>query len=51
MKRGKRLFLFISRLSLSRLEEGDYGDYYCKAGNILEEDVEQHFILTGIILK
>jgi len=35
------------RLSLSRLEEGDYGDYYCKAGNILEEDVEQHFILTG----
>ncbi|XP_023340168.1 lachesin [Eurytemora carolleeae] len=35
------------RFLLSSVEEKDYGEYMCKAGNMLEEDVTQIFTLTG----
>ena len=41
------LSIYLCRLSLVRVKEEDYGDYFCKASNQLEEDVQVKFFVTG----
>ena len=35
------------KLSIAQVSSQDYGDYYCRATNLLERDVNQVVHLTG----
>jgi hypothetical protein len=39
-------FMYVSRLTLSRIVQSDFGIYYCKAKNALKPDNQTEFNLT-----